>query len=91
MSNPRLDLVGREFGRLVVVAAAGTNNVCHSVWLCKCVCGKHITTEGISLTRGRTKSCGCLRVDKARAKWQAPKRRKVHSSVSFAEQDDILG
>jgi len=37
------------------------NNDKHSYWLCKCKCGNEIIVVGTSLTRGYTKSCGCLR------------------------------
>jgi hypothetical protein len=61
------DLTGQRFGRLTVVERAedyvspkGHRNV---QWLCKCDCEENSYTvvSGCSLTRGLTKSCGCLR------------------------------
>lgn len=58
-----MELAGKTFGRLEVVARMEKrkNNV---YWLCKCSCGKDAVVEQGNLTRGKTKSCGCLRVDK---------------------------
>lgn len=36
----------------------------HIRWLCVCICGKEFITKGTYLKTGRTKSCGCVRVDK---------------------------
>lgn len=44
--------------------AQGKNNDRHSYWLCKCSCGNETIVVGTSLTRGYTKSCGCLRKSK---------------------------
>ena len=60
------DLTGQRFGRLTVVERAedyvspkGRRNV---QWVCKCDCEENgrIIVSGCSLTRGLTKSCGCL-------------------------------
>ena len=56
---PLKNLVGQRFGRLVVLERAdkGSNGV---FWLCRCDCGNLSTVRGYLLTRGKTKSCGCL-------------------------------
>ncbi len=56
----RHNLVGRRFGRLVVVADSGERRNAHVVWRCRCDCGElsEVTTQG--LTTGSTKSCGCF-------------------------------
>lgn len=56
----RKDITGQRFGRLVAIRPNGKqgNNI---KWLCRCDCGNEITTNVSSLTRGKTKSCGCLR------------------------------
>jgi hypothetical protein len=51
-------MVGRRFGRLVVIGAAGRKN--HRVaWLCVCDCGRQKRIRGDSLRSGNTTSCGC--------------------------------
>lgn len=56
----RLNLVGQKYGRLTVVASAGVNKHHHSMFRCRCDCGREITTGGSYLRNGDTKSCGCL-------------------------------
>ena len=56
----RLDLHGRQFGRLVVVGLAGHRKGMTD-WLAICSCGAEVTIRGSSLTSGNTTSCGCLK------------------------------
>lgn len=60
------DLTGQTFGKLTVVSFAGSYKRCHAKWLCKCECGNEKTVTGNSLTKGNTKSCGCLAKSKHR-------------------------
>jgi hypothetical protein len=64
----RLCLVGRRFGRLVVLRDAGTGVHGKSQWLCRCDCGEERTTDARSLMAGHTSSCGCLRRELATAR-----------------------
>lgn len=56
----RLDLTGRDFGRLYVIGYCGHDKHNRALWLCRCVCGKETTVAGANLTGKYTKSCGCL-------------------------------
>lgn len=51
-----------RFGKLVVLGASDQRSNGFVVWDCQCDCGsrKGVTTP--NLTSGRTKSCGCARV-----------------------------
>lgn len=55
----RRDLTGQVFGRLTVKGRAETKKG-KSYWNCLCQCGNTKTVIQASLTRGLTKSCGCL-------------------------------
>ncbi len=55
-----VNLVGKGFGRLVVVSFAGLNSHRKAMWLCRCDCGKDATVLAASLRSGRQVSCGCL-------------------------------
>ncbi|KKL64989.1 hypothetical protein LCGC14_2159500, partial [marine sediment metagenome] len=57
--NPT-DLVGKRFGRLVVLSFSGRGNGGHLMWNCQCDCGVTKPIAGGHL-RHKTKSCGCLR------------------------------
>ena len=53
------DKTGMRFGKLTVIEYAGSNAKQHSLWLCKCECGKTTIVRGGNLTSGNTTSCGC--------------------------------
>lgn len=56
------DMIGKRFGELIVVAYAGKEEKSKkSTYLCRCNCGKSKIINGVSLKRGLTKSCGCLK------------------------------
>ena len=56
----RLELEGRVFGRLTVVAVDGRDQWGKLRWSCLCECGgKKIALRG-DLVSGHTQSCGCL-------------------------------
>ena len=59
------DGIGRVFGRLTVVGWAHKDKRGHQLWKCLCSCGNYITVEMQPLNIGRTKSCGCYKVETA--------------------------
>lgn len=73
------DLSGKKFGRLTVKQFDGYRTKVFNLpdgritlrnipmWLCRCECGNEKSILEFSLVHGRTKSCGCLRREKARA------------------------
>lgn len=66
-AHNRIDLVGRRFGRLVVLSYSNMNPK-RAMWRCDCDCGSLIVIDGHSLRKGLTLSCGCLRADILRAR-----------------------
>lgn len=54
------DLAGQVFGRLTALEYKGTDKGRLALWNCLCECGTKKVVKGSLLTRGRTKSCGCL-------------------------------
>lgn len=62
------NLVGRRFGRLVVIEDSGTKRSkgghTYRMWRCKCDCGNYKELSTGNLTSGNTKSCGCLKADR---------------------------
>ena len=59
--NNFIDLSGRRYGRLLVIAQSEKTHYGNYMWLCKCDCGNEKVVAGNSLCSGNTKSCGCLR------------------------------
>lgn len=60
-----LELVGKRFGRLIVLSKVGVVNH-KSVWKCLCDCGNEVSVIGSKLLSGGTKSCGCYRTDRTK-------------------------
>lgn len=56
-----LDLVGRKFGRLTVIERVENDKKGNTRWLCSCSCGKETVVGAYHLTRGKIKSCGCIK------------------------------
>lgn len=55
----RLDLLGKNFGRLTVIECAGPNAGGSVCWLCRCFCGNEKIARGSDLKRNFILSCGC--------------------------------
>lgn len=60
-----VDLTGKTFGRLKVIKFAYKKSD-RNFWECICSCGKTVFATSTCLTRGHTKSCGCLQRDWAK-------------------------
>lgn len=71
-SRPRTDgcinvkaIANQTFGRLTAawpIGCTGTN----VLWLCFCACGKFLPVRSNVLVSGHTKSCGCLKRERAK-------------------------
>lgn len=59
---PKIDMIGKRFGRLVVLeeSSVRTGKNQKLQYLCQCDCGNKINVIGECLRNGITKSCGCL-------------------------------
>jgi hypothetical protein len=55
-----VDLAGLKFGRLTVIARAGSNRHNKVLWNCRCDCGTDTCSVGGDLRAGKIVSCGCL-------------------------------
>lgn len=56
----KLNLIGKRFGRLLVLKESMLHKRGKIFWECICDCGNKTTVVGVSLKNGNTKSCGCL-------------------------------
>jgi len=61
------NIAGERFERVRVISYAGRTFHGESLWNCVCDCGTKFVTRGESLVRGATRSCGCIRKEKAAA------------------------
>jgi hypothetical protein len=66
--SPRLhDLTGQQFGRWTVIAVdperkryGKAKRAVAALWHCRCSCGEERLVFGTNLSRGMSRSCGCL-------------------------------
>lgn len=82
--------VGDRFGRLTVQSAAAPARWGAPRWLCACACGGTIETNDQTLRNGGTRSCGCLRREKLRAK-RSERKNFVHGMSHSPEYRVWLG
>lgn len=52
-----LELAGKRFGLLTVVARSHKNRHHAWMWLCRCDCGRSVYVQGSTLNTGRTSAC----------------------------------
>jgi len=69
----RGDLTGSRFGRWCVLEPTDAGPFGKRQWMCRCDCGTVRAVMENSLTQAKSKSCGCLRADVARARSHNPK------------------
>lgn len=77
------DLTGQRVGRLTVVQRAAQNQHRNFMWICQCDCGNETTVAGGNLSRGRVKSCGCLRRDRSTTHGQCGSNEQTPAYVSW--------
>lgn len=102
MAKIKQDLTGKTFGRLKVIRFYGVKifpcGQKHSVWWCRCKCGKEKPVISGELTSNVTRSCGCLQREAASINirkrvplpppspiygcWQAIKRRCYNKNTA---------
>jgi len=61
----RLELIGKKFCRLTVMGFDRISKHGHTMWRCRCACGKETIVMSGDLTSGKSKSCGCLKKERA--------------------------
>lgn len=77
----RVDLVGQRFGRLTVIARAGTRKDRAVYWSCQCECGGTTLVVSKHLLSGESQSCGCLKNDLLR------ERSTTHGATRYPEYE----
>ena len=68
------NLVGKKFGRLLVIEKAESLNG-KTRWLCRCDCGKERIVYSTSLKSGNTQSCGCYKTENAKRLYSSVRQR----------------
>ena len=55
----KTDLIGKKFGKLIVLELGEKDKHRHTTYKCKCECGRETLARKYSLLDGSTKTCGC--------------------------------
>jgi len=84
------NLIGRAFGRLIVIAREGSTRAPRRpLWRCRCSCGRELVVLGGSLRAGRTRSCGCLRAEVARGMVAMMRAERTAGRAQVAPKDQM--
>lgn len=76
----RINLLGKRFGKLVVIARAESSKCYHAMWVCRCDCGKETTETSVKLRKGIITDCGCTTKRKSYA--NNPSGKRAEKAVS---------
>lgn len=85
-AGQKKSLRGKRFGKLTVLKQWGKrkNGTYH---LCQCRCGNKTIVRGDRLKDRKTKSCGCLQIDMARAiiRNTTQRQQEMQEKISLRE------
>ena len=59
-------MINKKFNMLTVISLVKKDNKNRKYFLCKCDCGNEKVIRSDSFTTGKTKSCGCLKIEKVK-------------------------
>ena len=74
------DILGKKFGKLMVIKLTNKIKFGEKVWLCKCDCGGSKEVVSGSLKQGLVKSCGCIR-----------KVKNKNNGILYKIPEDLIG
>jgi len=85
-------MIGKVVGRLTVIREEVGSSKKNCKWLCLCSCGRKCVVRGVDLRLGRTKSCGCFRMEMMRwgvgnraKRWKGGRRKRGGYSMVRSE------
>lgn len=82
-----LELLGRRFERLLVLSRQENDRHQKSRWLCRCDCGTEKIIDSAKLILGKTKSCGCLRIEMMQQKKYSAEELRRRSESRKGEKN----
>lgn len=59
-----INLSGQVFGKLLIISRKSSYKNMEIIWLCQCKCGNQTFVRSSHIRSGKTKSCGCLRIER---------------------------
>lgn len=82
--TPVVEMGGRRFGALAVLARDESRKGGQAYWICRCDCGTTKSVNGSSLRRELSTNCGCLR------KQATAKAKRTHGRTGSPEYKSWL-
>lgn len=80
-------MIGKRFNRLIVVSEAAPyvdpSGTRRRMWLCVCDCQTTTTVQTDNLRHGHTRSCGCLHIERARARGEKNKTHGLSKTPTY--------
>lgn len=90
MGRKAKDIIGKRFGRLIILERAENGAKGNPRWLCKCDCGNTTTVYWVNLKSKKTQSCKCLMAEeagkRARAKFTIDETGNRYGRLVVIEQ-----
>lgn len=80
-----LDISNQRFGRLVAADRVGTNKHGRALWRFVCDCGSIVVDETAKVRSGARTSCGCGKIDRARALGAAFQCRAAEANLKHGD------
>jgi hypothetical protein len=79
--RPVIEETGNVYGRLTVLGRSPERQGKNQCWLCRCECQTLTIVTGSHLRHGKTRSCGCLNLEKLRARVRHGQAKGGHARV----------
>lgn len=92
LDNYLPEIIGKRYGKTVVINHLGSNKHGKRIWSMQCDCGvKHVSTTG-DLSSGRVTSCGCASKDRiSKLKYKHGHAKASGNSVEYQTYNHMLG
>lgn len=87
----KVEMIGKRFGRLLVLAEDKRGNGGVIYYKCLCDCGKEKVVNGVSMRRGLIKSCGCYHLERVSKDNPIYKRRLYRKYWSMRNRCEYPG
>lgn len=86
----KVNMVGKKIGRLLVISEDSKRIGGMVYWRCRCDCGKETVVCGVSIRKGASQSCGCLRLDRTRKPRGMAAFNKLYNSYKLGAKQRSL-
>lgn len=86
--SKKIEMIGKRFARLTVIAESGRTKNGIALWECKCDCGNTTIVRGTHLRVGSVQSCGCFNREVAKSRFVTHGKTKTRLYQVWASMKD---